>query len=77
MQKHEANKRLLEKFTLEQLHDICKSHKREMNRLDYENKVTLGEIDKVIIKKRFIPHIAGLFNELEIRQYADLHQIML
>lgn len=77
MLKHEANKRLFEKFTLEQLHDICKYHKREMNRLDYENRVTLGETDKEIVKKRFIPHIAGLFNELEIRQYADLHQIIL
>jgi hypothetical protein len=77
MQKHEANKILLNKFTLEQLHDLCRYHKREMNRLDYESRVILGETDKEIVKKRFIPYIAGLFNESEIRQYADTHQIVL
>lgn len=77
MLKHEANKHLLEKFTLEQLHSICEYYKREMNRLDYESRVTLGETDKEIIKNRFIPYIAGLFNESEIRQYASMHQILL
>ncbi|MEO9277936.1 MAG: hypothetical protein ABI340_09195 [Nitrososphaera sp.] len=48
-----------------------------MNRLDYESRVILGETDKEIVKKRFIPYIAGLFNESEIRQYADTHQIVL
>ncbi len=77
MLKHEANKLLLEKFTLEQLHELCRAHKREMNILDYENRITLGETDNEIVKKRFIPHIAGLFNESEIRQYASTHQIVL
>ncbi len=77
MRKHEANKILLERFTLEQLHDLCKYHKREMNRLDYESRVALGETDKEIVKKKFILYVAGLFNESEIRQYADLHQIAL
>lgn len=77
MLKHEANKILLEKFTLEQIHDMCKYHKREMNRLDYQERVLLGETDSDIVKKRFIPHVAGLFNESEIRQYASLHSISL
>ena len=77
MLKHEANKLLLGKFTLEQIHDLCKSYKREMNRLDYQSRVALGETDKEIIKKRFIPHIAGLFDENEIRQYANMHKIAL
>lgn len=77
MRKHDENKVLLEKFTLEQLHDLCRYHKREMNRLDYESRITLGEADKDIVKKRFIPYIAGLFNESEIRQYADLKKIIL
>ena len=77
MLKHEANKLLLGKFTLEQIHDLCKSYKREMNRLYYQSRVALGETDKEIIKKRFIPHIAGLFDENEIRQYANMHKIAL
>ena len=77
MQKHEANKLLLEYFTLEQLHDICKFYKREMNRLDYSSRITLGESDSDIIKKRFIPYIVGFFNQSEIIEYAKSHQIKL
>ena len=76
MQKHESNKKLLDKFTLEQLHDMCKFYKREMNRLDYKDRILLGESDSNIIKKRFIAYIAGFFNELEILDYADKHQVM-
>ena len=75
MKKHESNKRLLDKFTLEQLHDMCKLYKREMNNLDYRDRILLGESDSNIIKKRFIGYIAGFFNESEILQYADKHQI--
>lgn len=75
MQKHEANKRILEKFTLEQLHDLCRKYKREMNRLDYNNRVTLGESNSDIIKKRFIPYIVGFFSQSEITEYAKTHNI--
>ena len=75
MKKHESNKRLLDKFTLEQLHSMCKLYKREMNSLDYRDRILLGESDSNIIKKRFIGYIAGFFNESEILQYADKHQI--
>ncbi len=77
MRKHEMNKILLAKFTLEQLHDLCKHYKREMNRLDYQSRIFLGEVDKEIVKKRFIPYIAGLFSESEIRQYANMCNIAL
>ncbi|TLX95635.1 MAG: hypothetical protein E6K91_02225 [Thaumarchaeota archaeon] len=75
MQKHESNKRLLDKFTLEQLHDMCKYYKREMNRLDYTDRILLGESNSNIIKKRFIAYIAGFFSELEILEYANKHKI--
>ena len=75
VQKHESNKRLLDKFTLEQLHDMCKFYKRVMNHLDYRDRILLGESDSKIIKKRFIGYIAGFFNESEILQYANKHQI--
>jgi len=75
VQKHESNKRLLDKFTLEQLHDMCKFYKREINSLDYRDRILLGESDSNIIKKRFIAYIAGFFSELEILQYASIHQI--
>ena len=76
MQKHESNKKLLDKFTLEQLHDMCKFYKREMNRLDYRDRIILGESNSNIIKKRFIAFIAGFFSEFEILEYASKHGIM-
>ena len=76
MQKHESNKKLLDKFTLEQLHDMCEFYKREMNRLDYRDRIVLGESNSNIIKKRFIAHIAGFFSEFEILEYASKHDIM-
>ncbi len=75
MKKHEANKLLLDKFTLEQLHDLCKEYKREMNPIDYRDRVILGETDHEIIKKRFIPYIVGFFDQAEILQYAKKNQI--
>ena len=75
MKKHESNKRLLGKFTLEQLHYMCKFYKREMNNLDYRDRILLGESDSNIIKKRFIGYIAGFFNESEILYYANKYQI--
>ena len=70
MKKHEMNKLLLEKFTLDQLHELCREHKREMHPIDYRDRVVLGETDPEIIKKRFIPYIVGFFSESEITQYA-------
>ncbi|MGI0046734.1 MAG: transposase, partial [Nitrosotalea sp.] len=68
--KHELNKLLLDKFTLEQLHDLCKTYKREMNQMDYRDRIILGESNPEIIKKRFIPYIVGFFDQLEIIEYA-------
>jgi len=76
MKKHESNKKLLDKFTLEQLHHMCKFYKRKMNPLDYRDRIVLGESNSSIIKKRFITYIAGFFNELEILEYASKHDIM-
>ena len=75
MRKHEANKLLLDKFTLDELHGLCKEYKREMNPIDYRDRVVLGETDSAIIKKRFIPYIVGFFDESDIIQYAKKHQI--
>ena len=75
MRKHERNKVLLDRFTLSQLHGLCKEYKREMHKIDYRDRVSLGETDDVIIKKRFIPHIAGFFDESEITNYARKLQI--
>ncbi|MDE1830023.1 MAG: hypothetical protein KGI25_06855 [Thaumarchaeota archaeon] len=75
MRKHEKNKILLDKFTLDQLHELCKEYKREMHHLDYRDRVVLGETDKTIIKKRFIPYIVGFFDESDILQYAKKRQI--
>ncbi len=75
MKKHEVNKLLLEKFTLEQLHELCREYKREMNPIDYRDRVVLGETDYNIIKKRFIPYIVGFFDQSEIMQYAKKCQI--
>ncbi len=75
VQKHESNKKLLDRFTLEQLHAMCKFYKREMNHLDYKDRILLGESDPNIVKKRFISYIAGFFNESEIFQYATRHEI--
>lgn len=75
MLKHEINKQLLGKFSLDQIHEICKFYKREMNPLDYRDRISLGESDPQIIKKRFISYIAGFFNQSEIIQYAKTHGI--
>lgn len=77
MQKHEINKQLLSKFSLDQLHDLCKFYKREMRQIDYRDRIILGESDQDIIKKRFIPYIAGFFSQSEIMEYAKRHQIKL
>ena len=61
---------MLEKFTLEQLHGLCREYKRGMRRQDYEEIVVLGETDCDIIKKRFIPHVARFFDRSEVLQYA-------
>jgi hypothetical protein len=71
MNKHEVNKSLLDKFTLSQLHELCKIYKREMNPLDYRDRVILGESDPEIIKKRFIPYIVGFFDQSEIMEFAS------
>jgi hypothetical protein len=70
MNKHEVNKSLLNKFTLSQLHELCKIYKREMNPIDYRDRVILGESDPEIIKKRFIPYIVGFFDQTEIIEFA-------
>ena len=75
MSKHEENKRLLEKFSLEQLHSLCKFYKRELHQLDYRDRVILGESNPDIIKRRFTSIIADLFNQEEIREFARKHQI--
>lgn len=75
MNKHEVNKSLLSKFTLNQLHEFCKTHKREMNQIDYRDRVILGESDPEIIKKRFIPYIVGFFDQVEIIEFARKHNI--
>ncbi|MDE1726958.1 MAG: hypothetical protein KGH89_06790 [Thaumarchaeota archaeon] len=75
MNKHETNKKLLDKFTLSQLHDFCKTHKREMSAIDYNDRVILGESDPEIIKKRFIPYMVGFFDQSEIVEYARKFQI--
>lgn len=75
MRRHEKNKILLDKFTLDQLHDLCREYKREMNLLDYRDRVVLGETDKAIIKKRFIPYIVGFFDESDIVKFAKKFQI--
>lgn len=73
--KHELNKLLLDKFTLDQLHGLCNEYKRMMNPLDYRDRVVLGETDKELIKKRFIPYIVGFFDQAEIVKYAKKLQI--
>ena len=75
MNKHEKNKLLLARFTLDQLHDLCKTYKREMHHIDYRDRISLGESDPEIIKIRFIPYIAGFFDQAEIIEYAKKHQI--
>ena len=77
MRKHEINKHLLDKFALDQLHGLCKEYKREMNPLDYRDRVVLGETDQEIIKKRFIPYMVGFFDESDIALYAKKLQIKL
>ena len=54
MKKHEINKELLARFSLNQIHDLCRFYKREMNPIDYRDRIVLGEPDPNIIKKRFI-----------------------
>ena len=71
MNKHEANKSLLNKFTLSQLQELCKIYKREMKPIDYRDRIVLGESDPEIIKKRFIPYIVGFFNQSEIMEFAN------
>ncbi len=73
--KREENKRLLEKFTLEQLHSLCKFYKREIQELDYRDIVVLGETNPEIIKIRFASYIVNLFNQEEIKDFARKHQI--
>lgn len=66
---------LLEKFTLDQIHALCKEYRREMRPLDYRERVVLGETDTTIIKKRFIPFIVGFFEESDIVSYAKKSHI--
>ena len=75
MSKHEENRRLLEKFSLEQLHSLCKFYKRVLHPLDYRDRVILGESNPEIIKRRFASIIGDLFNQEEIREFARKHQI--
>jgi hypothetical protein len=77
MQKHEINKQLLARFSLDQIHDLCKLYKREMNPIDYKDRILLGESDSNIIKRRFIGYIAGFFDQSEISDYAIKHRIKL
>ena len=49
--------------------------KREMNPIDYRDRVVLGETDKETVKKRFIPYIAGFFDKSDILQYAEKLQV--
>lgn len=75
MNKYEVSKSLLTRFTLSQLHDLCKIYKREINPTDYRDRITLGESDPEIIKKRLIPYIAGFFDQAEIMEFASEYQI--
>ncbi len=75
MNKHEMSKMLLDRFTLDQLHDLCKTYKREMNPIDYRDRIALGESNPEIIKKRFIPYIVGFFDQSEIVEYAKRSHI--
>lgn len=75
MRIHEKNKTLLDRFTLDQIHSLCKEYKREMHPIDYRDRVVLGETDQDIIKKRFIPYIVGFFEESDIVRYAKKLQI--
>ncbi|MGB9003079.1 MAG: hypothetical protein WCC52_04665 [Nitrosotalea sp.] len=75
MKKHEVNKSLLDKFTLNQLHDLCKIYKREMNPIDYRDRIILGESNPEIIKKRLIPYIVGFFDQSEIVEFASKYKI--
>lgn len=75
MKKHEVNKSLLDKFTLNQLHELCKIYKREMNPIDYRDRVILGESNPEIIKKRFISYIVGFFDQSEIIEFASKYKI--
>gem|GEM_PF-1537338 len=71
----ESVKSMLECFTLEQLHGLCREYKREMRQQDYADMVVLGETDGEIIKKRFIPHVVRFFERSEVLQYAKKFQI--
>lgn len=75
MRAHERNKDLLDRFTLENIHELCREFKRGMNLLDYRDRVVCGETDPEIIKKRFIPQIAGFFSQNEILDFASRHGI--
>lgn len=75
MRAGERSKVILERFTLDQLHGLCREHKREMRRQDYLDIVVLGETDSELVKKRFIPHVARFFDVTEIVQYAKKHNI--
>ncbi len=75
MRSHEINKFLLDRFTLDQLHGLCKEYKKEMRSIDYRDWVVFGETDQNIIKKRFISRIVGFFDESEIKMYAKKYQI--
>jgi len=48
-----------------------------MHPIDYRDRIILGESDQNIIKKRFIPYIAGFFSQSEIMEYAKHHKIKL
>lgn len=75
MRADERSRAILERFTLDQLHGLCREHKREMRRQDYLDIVVLGETDSELVKKRFIPHVARFFDVAEIVQYAKRHSI--
>ncbi|HJU12889.1 MAG TPA: hypothetical protein VJ792_00340 [Candidatus Nitrosotalea sp.] len=75
MRAQDATKALLERFTLDQLHDLCREYKRGMRHQDYLDTVVLGETDAELVKKRFIPHVARFFDRADVVQYAKKHQI--
>ena len=75
MEKKEDNKQFLEKFNLEQLHDLCKFYKRQLHPLDYKDRVVLGESNPDIIKRRFASLIANFFSQSEIKEFAQKHHI--
>lgn len=77
MQKHEINKKMLARFSLDQIHDLCKTYKRGMHPLDYRDRILLGEKDPEIVKQRFVGYIAGFFSQSEISDYAKNHGIKL